>query len=563
MSKKRQVILKRALAILFDVMLLYICLFVAGILRGILSDGYTREAAVRLWAYSPLFVGMYIVALNLAGIYSVTWKYADLRDLLRLFMACFICAWLSLALNALFTIRYPRWVLVFLGAMAFVLLTASRFLWLLLQNLMFADKSEKHVRRALVINADEQGIALIKALPTLEDGARHEAVAFLDDDVDKLYRRISGLPVEGTCADIIKVIKNKHVDEVLFTSPVQRDQGTQFIYLNALAEGCLVSKYVSGALKPLELEEMLDGGRWDNRELSMTYRHNIAIIGTGELARQIAILCSENGAGKVFVLDNNAMQLSMMAREGAWVKLGSPTGEIGIREFLRKARPSYVFYMAGIGDQDIINGNEQAIVRQNIMAPLNVLRYADAARASAFIYVTDTRDEVGSARMFACGEAAVLAWQGEDMSIAAVSISGLMDHGAYLSRMMQRAKAAQKLSCHEGETKAFISCRSAAAALIAIAKSRGRGRFTIKGTLAVDVALLQSAVTRMNNSHAECEVISAAESEEAAALVESGLDYTYRRSEADYPVPESFLSTPPVLPDAAQCAQLFGGMTDV
>ncbi|MBQ6646748.1 MAG: hypothetical protein IJM56_08730 [Clostridia bacterium] len=563
MSKKRQVILKRALAILFDVMLLYICLFVAGILRGILSDGYTREAAVRLWAYSPLFVGMYIVALNLAGIYSVTWKYADLRDLLRLFMACFICAWLSLALNALFTIRYPRWVLVFLGAMAFVLLTASRFLWLLLQNLMFADKSEKHVRRALVINADEQGIALIKALPTLEDGARHEAVAFLDDDVDKLYRRISGLPVEGTCADIIKVIKNKHVDEVLFTSPVQRDKGTQFIYLNALAEGCLVSKYVSGALKPLELEEMLDGGRWDNRELSMTYRHNIAIIGTGELARQIAILCSENGAGKVFVLDNNAMQLSMMAREGAWVKLGSPTGEIGIREFLRKARPSYVFYMAGIGDQDIINGNEQAIVRQNIMAPLNVLRYADAARASAFIYVTDTRDEVGSARMFACGEAAVLAWQGEDMSIAAVSISGLMDHGAYLSRMMQRAKAAQKLSCREGETKAFISCRSAAAALIAIAKSRGRGRFTVKGTLAVDVALLQSAVTRMNNSHAECEVISAAESEEAAALVESGLDYTYRRNEVDYPVPESFLSTPPVLPDAAQCAQLLGGMTDV
>ena len=80
MSKKRQVILKRALAILFDVMLLYICLFVAGILRGILSDGYTREAAVRLWAYSPLFVGMYIAALSLAGIYSVTWKYADLRD---------------------------------------------------------------------------------------------------------------------------------------------------------------------------------------------------------------------------------------------------------------------------------------------------------------------------------------------------------------------------------------------------------------------------------------------------------------------------------------------------
>ena len=564
MNKKRRLLLKRLLAILFDIALLYICLFVAGLLRGILSDGYTRSAAVRLWRFSPLFVGMYVIALNLSGVYSVTWKYADLRDMLRLFVACFLCAWVTVAVNALFVIRYPRWVLAFLGAMAFILLTASRFLWVLLQNLMFADKSEKHVRRALIINADEQGIALVKSLPALEDGARHEAVAFLDDDIDKLYRRISGLPVEGTCSDIAKVIRNKHIDEVLFTSPVPRNEGTQFIYLSALSEGCLVSKYVSGALQNLTPEEMLDGGRWDDRELGMTYKHNIAIIGTGELARQIAVLAYENGAGKVFVLDNNAMNLGLMAREGAWVKLGSPTGETGIRDFLRKARPSYVFYMAGIGDQNIIDGNEQAIVRQNVMAPLNALRYADAARASAFVYVTDTRDEAGSGRLFACGEEALLARQGEDMSVAAVSISGLMDKGAYLSRLTARAEAGQKLSAREGEKKTFISCRSAAAALLGIAQSRGRGRFTIQGTLAVELSLLQSALARRVGSRAEDEILPAEEpASKAQALVESGLDYTFRRSEEPFPLPEEFVQTPPVLPDAAQCAVLLGGENHV
>ncbi len=559
MTKKRQTLLKRLLAIAFDIALLYLCLFIAGILRGILSDGYTYEAKVRLWTYSPLFIGMYIVALNLAGVYSVTWKYADLRDMLRLLLCCFVCAWLGIGVNALFTIRYPRWVLVFLGTMAFIVLTASRFLWLLIQNLMFADKSEKHVRRALVINADEKGIALVKSLSTLEDGARHEAVAFLDDDVDKLYRRISGLPVEGTCADIVKVIKRKHVDEVLFTSPVPRDRGTQFIYLNALSEGCMVAKYVSGALKPLEPEEMLDGGRWDNRELGLTHKHNIAILGTGELARQLAVLAYENGAGKVFVLDNDAARLSLMAREGCWVKLGSPTGENGIREFLRKARPSYVFYMAGIGDQDIISGNEQAIVRQNIMAPLHALHYADAARASSFVYVTDTRDETGSARMFACGEEAVLSRQNEDMSIAAVSVSGLMDQGAYLSRAFARAKAGQKLSAREGETKAFISCRSAAAALIGIAQSRCRGRFTIKGALEIDLNLLQRAVLAMVGSRAEAEISESAAQTQECTLVESGLDYTFRRQVPAFTLPENFTQVPPSLPDAAQCSEILGG----
>ena len=92
MTKKQRQFTKRLLTILFDTTLLYACLYVAALLRGLLSNGYTGEAASRLWAYSPLFVGMYVLALNLAGIYSVNWKYADLRDMLRLLVACFVCA---------------------------------------------------------------------------------------------------------------------------------------------------------------------------------------------------------------------------------------------------------------------------------------------------------------------------------------------------------------------------------------------------------------------------------------------------------------------------------------
>ncbi len=559
MTKKNRERIKRLLANLIDIGLLYACLYFAALMRGSIGIDWTARAATRLWRTSPLFIGLYVLALNLSGIYAISWKYADLRDLLRLLFACALCALLSLGINAAFNLRYSRLVLAFLGAMAFIVLTASRFLWLLIQNLMFADKTEKHVRRALVIGAGEAGTALVRTLPSLEDGARHEAVAFLDDDVDKLYRRISGLPVEGTCSDIFKVIKNKHVDEVLFTSPVSRSEATLFIYLNAASQGCIVSKFVSGALKPLELEEVLDGGRWDDRDLAMTYRHNIAIIGTGELARQIAVLCSENGAGKVFVLDNDAVRLSQMAREGAWCKLGSPTGEKGIREFLRKARPSYVFYMAGIGDQDIISGNEQAIVRQNVIAPLNALRYADDMHASSFIYVTDTRNEKGSERMFVTGEAAMLARQSEDMSVACVSIEGLLDQTGPLSRIVARAKSGQKLSVCENETASFISCRSAAAALLGIAKSRCRGSFCVKGSLRADMPLLLKAIQTMVGSRAEIEVGEKSDLPAAEEISESGLDYTFRRKPAETEVPECFAQTPPSLPEAGECARLLGG----
>ena len=54
--------------------------------------------------------------------------------------------------------------------LSLVLLVASRFVWLLIQNLMFADKTEKHVRRALIIGAGTQGAETINILATKSGG---------------------------------------------------------------------------------------------------------------------------------------------------------------------------------------------------------------------------------------------------------------------------------------------------------------------------------------------------------------------------------------------------------
>ena len=67
----------------------------------------------------------------------------------------------------------------------------------------------------------------------------------------------------------------------------------------------------------------------------------------------------------------------------------------------------------------------------------------------------------------------------------------------------------------------------------------------------------------MVGSHTEAEVAQTGKAEAQAELVETGLDYTFRRTESDYPLPENFAQTPPVLPDPARCAELLGGLNDV
>lgn len=558
MTHKKQERILHLITMALDFILLWMGLFLAQMLWK--SGQHNAEGEIRVWIYAPLFILVYVGILNLTGTYRVTWKYADVRDMLRLLVGCVLSSGICLLLNRIFSLDYPRLVIGFHGVFSFVLLVASRYAWLLVQNLLFAEKNEKHVRRALIIGAGPEGIALVKALRTLEDGARHEAVAYLDDDVDKLYRRVSGVPVEGNTADIDKVISSRHVDEVLFTSPIEKSEVTNYLYTHALMSGCEVSRFELGTLKPLLMADVLDGARWDDKDLSMTYKHNIAIIGAGELARELAALCSENGAGKVFCLDSDPIRLGEMARAGAWVKLGSPSGEKTLRDFLRFARPSYVFYLAGVGEQGIIEGNEQAVIRLNVLSPLNALR-CSASCAESFVYVTDIRDEDGSSRLFTAGEAAVLRPTDDAIAVSAVSISGLLDENGPLARMVARAGSGKPLSAVAGSRKAFISCRSAAAALIAMARNRFSGSFLLRGGVSTDLTELAGTVLKVSGSRAELltEEPSRTDRDPDILLQTTSLDYVFRKEEADIELPPEIITVPPVCPSEEVCAELLKG----
>ncbi|MCR4621379.1 MAG: hypothetical protein K5663_04790 [Clostridiales bacterium] len=482
MNEKSSKRISRWVLLGLDIVLLLIALYISAVMRGGLVMSYTKLTARRVLIYAPLFIADHILWLWLVGSYRVMWMYAELKDMAKLAFACVFATLINLAINAIFSIGYSRYVLGFLGVFGLVLLITSRYLLQLTRSVMYGSKRDKQVKRALIIGADADGIRLAKELPMLDDGARHEAVAFLDEDVDKLYRRIGTLPVEGMYLDAAKVIKTRHIDEVITTGRIAESPAFKGVYLEAARAGCEVKAARDERLDRMDIGEALSSGCGEVADVGALKTGGAAIVGQGELALELARLLINNGIG-VSVLGDDVGELKALRQMGAKVCLGSCMSPDDVDEFIRLALPGSVIYLAGIRDRELAQDNPGAAERANVSAPLAALKAAKDAGTAAFVRVTEMLDLPEEAELFGEGEQALLSAGAQDVRLSIVSVRGLLAEGGLIDRLKKNAKE----NCPSGN-KAFISVAQAAAAVINLLCVGLSGRFEIKGEQKLSMA---------------------------------------------------------------------------
>ncbi|MBR6499762.1 MAG: hypothetical protein IKT23_08765 [Clostridia bacterium] len=479
--------INRWLLLVMDVLLLLGSLYFAKLMRGGLVMSFNKRTARIVWLYAPLFIANHTFWLWLMGAYRVMWMYAELKDMAKLAFACVLAACINLAMNAVFDIGYSRYVLGFLAVFGLVLVITSRYLLFLARNVMSGRKSDKQVKRALIIGADTEGIRLAKELPLLDDGGRHVAAAFLDEDVDKLYRRIGSLPVEGMYLDAAKVIKSRHIDEVVTSRKIASSPAFKSVYLEAAKADCEVKIYGDGALDKVTLSDAVSSGSGGINDTEALKTRPVAVIGGGELALGIARALTANNVD-VRVLDGSEKELKALKRVGAKIALGSVFSKEDVSGFIKANRPGSVVYLAGVRDAELAEGNEGAAETANVAAPISALEAAKLAGAETFVRVTDILDLPEEAELLKTGENALLDVQADGISVCCVSVRGLLCEGGLLDRLEKDAQAGCLASDSAQGCMAFISVPQAAAAIINLLCAKLTGALEIKGSQPVNMA---------------------------------------------------------------------------
>jgi len=265
-------------------------------------------------------------------------------------------------------------------------------------------------KSVLVVGAGNGGRQLIRSMHR-EGSSRWNPVGLLDDNPNKRYLRIDGVPVLGRSADLTRVAGDTGAATVVVAIPSVDATFLREIS-HAAAEAGIAVKVLPG------VNDLLDGqvGIRDIRDIDLPDllgRHQIdtdlaavagylagqriLVTGAGgsigsELCRQI----SRWNPAELIMLDRDesslhAVQLSIQGRamlDSPDVVLADIRDAVRIRDIFTERRPDVVFHAAALKHLPMLEQYPGEAVKTNITGTLAVLHAAKASGVRRFVNIS-------------------------------------------------------------------------------------------------------------------------------------------------------------------------------
>ena len=482
----------RAAWLITDAVLVALGIYLAVILRY--NGNVWPALRHRLIKYYPLMVFIYVLMLNVFGAYRVKWKYVDIRDILRVLLACFTAAVISFVINKIFKMAYPQLVMSISGIICFLLLVSFRYLKTALSEFFVADRRKITTRRTLISGADSEGIRLVDIVNKKDDGAKHETVGFIDDDMEKIYRKYSGVLIEGTGEDIEQIIAEKRVTDVLFTESYIKAGNRKNTMLRALAAGCRVFTVHDDEFKPLNAKDIIDGIYRVSVKPDMLKGRRLAFAGLNLCASETAAMAKSFGADAVYVLDGSAKLLAKLKYKlGSAVStiIGNPHSQEDIIKLIEESRCDTLIYAAGLYADDVAEGNSARLFEYNYSAPVNAHKLSNGKKID-FVFLKGACMGTICAAMENAAQAVM---EKDDANVLTAEVSALADFEyGRLGNIVSSISENVALTIPKNESVDCVSPERAAEGLINLIGCKKTGAFRVKSAERVDAVNVYRAL---------------------------------------------------------------------
>jgi len=278
--------------------------------------------------------------------------------------------------------------------------------------------------RIYIVGAGLTGVSLAREIQA--KGIFGRVVAFLDDDPQKIGRRLHGVPVLGPLDAVAELLKATPADEAIIAIPSATREQLEHIYRLLVAAQFARIRIVPRLSQILEGEpHLIQAREIDPEDLlsrqpvrvnlkeSLAYLRGKRVLVTGaggsigaELCRQLL----EGGAERLYLFGHgensiyeSERELRLLQQEGVGEKatIVPVIGELQDRDFmrfiLRRLRAHVVFHAAAHKHVPLMEANPVEAIKNNVFGTANLVEAAKEAGLERLVLIsTDKAVEPGS-----------------------------------------------------------------------------------------------------------------------------------------------------------------------
>ena len=402
---------RTALLLVADVAATYLAYFLSSLLTNVLDEVFTSH---EIYFVIGVLALINIMVLALFRLYNNLWEYASIDEAVQIMLALMLStlggAVVLWAIGDRLPIRvsFAAWLMLtlFCGGVR------ALFRVMPLQMRKFAAPVANQPRpRSLIVGAGETGSLVINRMLSKDPLMPGIPLLAVDDNREKRGQRIHGIKVEGTSADIEKLVEAYGIEQIVVAIPSATLNDRKRIYDICTRTDCKlrtlpnvrelrVDELDDVALRDVDVADLLgrDEVMLNTRSVSGYITGKTVLVTGGggsigsELCRQVCTVAPE----RVVIFDVYENDAYMLRNEllseyfdiDVVIEIGSVCDESRLRDVFQKHHPSVVFHAAAHKHVPLMEACPREALHNNVFGTLNTVRIADEFGVKRFIFIS-------------------------------------------------------------------------------------------------------------------------------------------------------------------------------
>ena len=413
-----QVGLRRTFLVVLDAALILFSFYFALLLRadGAVEAAWWPHNRALLYENLPWITALYLISFLVGGLYSILWKYAGERDLIRL------AGMIAVPTAVVYFVNHGliHGVLfdsanAMAAVLIFLLVGGSRLAWRLFLNHPIGERvrgvpSKDPNRPVLIVGAGEAGAWAINVCKSNESYGH--PVAAVDDDPAKFGQTIHGVPVRGTLEQIPQVCERYNIHSIIIAIPTLQGSRLNHVIDLCVSTHCAVQILSdpqlvgTGAPQQNAFRELNTADFLSREEVTLdmeqisgylTGKTVLVTGGGGSIGSELCRQVMRFQPGKLLIFDiyeNCAYELLMELQQKygrdipVTVLIGSIRDKKRLDEVFETYHPTVVFHAAAHKHVPLMEVSPAEAVKNNVLGTKNLLTSASEHGVERFVQLS-------------------------------------------------------------------------------------------------------------------------------------------------------------------------------